>query len=77
MKPIYELTIRDKDGTFKETYKSTQISMLYDSDTGVSVKHSSMGPAVQKADGTKEWWIEGKQLTEEKFNKYLKMKAFW
>ena len=33
-----------------------------------SVRHRENGPAVEYSDGTTEWWIEGRQLTEAEFN---------
>ena len=39
--------------------------------------HCTTGPAIENPDGTFEWWVEGKQLTEEEFKKVLKLKAFW
>ena len=29
--------------------------------------HRENGPAIEYASGSKEWWIEGKQLTESEF----------
>jgi hypothetical protein len=53
-------------------------SFLFDSNTNESIKHCSDGPAIIDDDkGIKEWWIEGKQITEEEHNKYLKNRAFW
>jgi len=43
-------------------------------------RHREEGPAVERANGTKEWWIEGKQLntsSQEEFERYIKLKAFW
>ena len=34
--------------------------------------HRENGPAVTLKDGTKQWWIEGVQLTEEQFNNRTK-----
>ena len=36
------------------------------------VRHSLTGPAYEHANGHKEWWIEGKQYSEEEFNKIVK-----
>jgi hypothetical protein len=33
--------------------------------------HHTTGPAVERSDGTKEWWVNGEQITEEEFNKRL------
>lgn len=35
-------------------------------------KHRLDGPAIEKANGRKIWYIEGKEYTEEEFNKYVK-----
>jgi len=32
------------------------------------VLHREDGPAVKNADGSCEWWVSGKQLSEEEFN---------
>jgi hypothetical protein len=32
--------------------------------------HRLDGPAVQWADGSKQWWIENKEYTEEEFNQH-------
>lgn len=53
-------------------------SFLFNSDTNETIKHCLDGPAIiDDENGIQEWWIEGKQLTEEEFNKYIKMKTFW
>ena len=39
--------------------------------------HSLEGPVAEKYDGTKEWWIKGKQFTEQQFNSHIRNKAFW
>jgi hypothetical protein len=31
------------------------------------LQHNEKGPAVEWYDGDKEWWINGKQLTEKEF----------
>jgi len=31
-------------------------------------RHCEHGPSIEWADGYKEWWIKGVQLTEEQFN---------
>jgi hypothetical protein len=36
--------------------------------------HRLDGPAFEWADGSKLWWVEGKQLTEKEFNEYIKPK---
>lgn len=33
--------------------------------------HREDGPAVQYPDGTKEWYINGKQYSEEEYNKLI------
>lgn len=35
-------------------------------------RHREDGPAIEYADGDREWWIEGKAFTEEQFNKQTK-----
>ena len=37
-------------------------------------QHRLDGPAVQWPDGSKEWWVNGKQMTEEEFKDYTKFK---
>lgn len=32
------------------------------------VKHALDGPAVEYANGNREWWIDGKQYSKEEFN---------
>jgi len=42
--------------------------------------HREDGPAVECANGTQQWWIKGKQLnvsSQEEFERYIKLKAFW
>ena len=34
--------------------------------------HRLDGPAIEWADGTRQWWINGKQLSEEEFNQQTK-----
>ena len=34
--------------------------------------HREDGPAIEYANGTKEWWLNGKQYTEEEFNRATK-----
>ena len=29
--------------------------------------HRTDGPAVERADGTKEWWFKGKQISKEEY----------
>jgi hypothetical protein len=62
---------------FNQDPNGLWIEIAFKPDSVFTIKHSLKGPAVAKSDGTLEWWIEGKQLTEEEFKKYLKMKAFW
>lgn len=33
--------------------------------------HRDDGPAYEASNGYKEWWIEGNQLSQEEFNKYI------
>jgi Mor family transcriptional regulator len=35
-------------------------------------RHREDGPALEYADGTKEWYLNGKHLTEEEFNQRMK-----
>lgn len=37
-------------------------------------RHREDGPAVENSDGTKQWFINRKELSEEQFNHYLEMK---
>ena len=49
-------------------------------DINSPIIHSMSGPAVEKEDGSKEWWIDGVKLdcqSQEEFERYLKQKAFW
>ena len=42
--------------------------------------HREDGPAIEFIDGKKEWWIKGKQpkvSSQEEFERYIKLKAFW
>ncbi len=38
--------------------------------------HRLDGPAVEYADGTPKWWINGKQFTEEEFNQQTKKSTY-
>ena len=31
--------------------------------------HREDGPAVEYADGSKEWWVNGQRMTEDEFNR--------
>jgi hypothetical protein len=33
--------------------------------------HREDGPAIEYLNGTKEWWLNGEQLTEEEFNREM------
>lgn len=42
--------------------------------------HRLDGPALEKADGSKEWYYRGERVfcaSQERFEKYLKLKIFW
>ena len=42
--------------------------------------HRLGGPAIDRANGYKEWWINGKLLkcnTQKEFEQLMKLKAFW
>jgi len=42
--------------------------------------HREDGPAVEYTNGYQEWWIKGEQLkfsSQEEFERYMKLKAFW
>jgi hypothetical protein len=42
--------------------------------------HREDGPAIEFADGTKYWYLDGKPVdvqTQEQFLRMMKMKAFW
>jgi len=39
--------------------------------------HCENGPAILLEDGTKKWYLFGKEYTEEEFEAALIMKAFW
>jgi hypothetical protein len=34
-------------------------------------RHREDGPAVEWADGSKEWWLSGQYVTEEEFNRRM------
>ena len=36
--------------------------------------HRTDGPAIERADGYKTWWINGKNYTEQSFNEYIESK---
>ena len=36
--------------------------------------HRLDGPAIEYADGYKEWWVDNKKMTEKEFNEYIKPK---
>ena len=36
--------------------------------------HRLDGPAIEDDDGDKEWWVEGKQMSEKEFDAYIKPK---
>ena len=43
-------------------------------------RHRLDGPALIWSNGNEEWWIDGKQInckTQEEFEQYLRLKAFW
>jgi hypothetical protein len=43
--------------------------------------HRLDGPAIEYVDGSGEWWYEGQQVrccsSQEQFERYLKLRAFW
>ena len=39
--------------------------------------HRTNGPARIFPDGREEWYLDGKYKTQEEFERYLRMKAFW
>ena len=41
---------------------------FYYKDKAMTIFHREDGPAIEFADGTKLWFIDGKELSEEKFN---------
>lgn len=46
----------------------------------LSFKHRLDGPAYTYNDGLKEWWYKGKFIdvkSQEEFEKWLKLRAFW
>ena len=36
--------------------------------------HRTDGPAIERADGYKEWYINGKKYSEQSFNEYIESK---
>jgi hypothetical protein len=44
------------------------------------LKHCTTGPAVDYANGTLEWWVDGERVpceTQEEFLRMMKLRAFW
>lgn len=39
--------------------------------------HRLDGPAIIKNNGHKEWYIRGERLSEEEFERWLRLKGFW
>ncbi len=45
-----------------------------------AVIHREDGPAIERIDGTNEWWLNGKKVpcsSQEEFERFLRFKAFW
>lgn len=70
----------DKDGQCRKQIflRDNQISFegYYSSD---GQRHRLAGPALIQG-SKKEWWVEGQQIlchSQEEFEQYLKLKAFW
>lgn len=61
--------IHREDGPARNDYKE-EIKQWYKD----GEKHREGGPAVIYSDGTKEWWLEGDQYTEEDHKEMLKIK---
>ena len=40
----------------------------YYKDREMKIRHRTDGPAIEYADGSKYWFVDGKQLSEEEFN---------
>jgi hypothetical protein len=57
-------------------YLLTGTDYIYDT----KYKHRELGPAVIYDYGRKEWWYQGERIpvnSQEEFEKFLKLKAFW
>jgi hypothetical protein len=39
--------------------------------------HREDGPAAEYANGTKYWYLQGKEYTEEEYWRLVKLKALW
>jgi hypothetical protein len=46
----------------------------YYADEEMTISHRTDGPAIEYADGSKEWYIEGKCITEAEFNMLHELK---
>ena len=44
---------------------------LYYSDRKMTIRHREDGPAIEYADGDKEWWVDDKNLSEQEFNERM------
>ena len=42
---------------------------LYFKDAAMTILHREDGPAAEAINGIKEWWLDGKNLTREEFDK--------
>jgi hypothetical protein len=67
IKQLVELGEREKMIEYK-------VEVIDEGDTfwykkGTDTLHRENGTAVEWGTGTKEWWIDGQELTEEEFNK--------
>ena len=66
---------------FSEFYKMQTYKVTVDEDKTIhwyndkGQLHRLDGPAVEYADGFKEWYVEGRRMTEEEFNEYIKPKS--
>lgn len=72
-----KLALFKKSSMFKIFNKVIPESTMTVANNGDKVWHNSSGhyhrtdgPAVEYPDGSKEWWIDGKELSEEQFNSY-------
>jgi hypothetical protein len=40
-------------------------------------RHREDGPAVEHAYGYKEWWLNHKQISQNEYERLMRLKAFW
>jgi hypothetical protein len=66
---------KDKDGRIRQRINLDGFTAYYDEEGDW---HCENGPARQGGDlDNPEWFIHGKEMSQEEFERYIKMKAFW